>query len=454
MDTERDSDGAEEAAAPDHGESDSRTGPSTGYSNGGPRWRRQGASQDRSGAARPRGSSYLPDKLSLRARLTLIYGMLFFAAGSLLVLVNYVVVAGILNQFDLLLVVQGDQLVPDQQVADQLKAQLIESVLGDLTRYSIIGLVVVGLLAVILGYVVAGRALSPLHRITRTARRLSERSLHERIALGGPDDEIKELADTFDGMLARLDHAFDAQRRFVANASHELRTPLAINRTLLEVALADPDASADLKAIARTLMETNTRHERLIEGLLFLAKSDRELSARSPVDLNEVATTVLGQLSEEVSEAGLQLRTDLHPAPMVGDPVLLERLVANLVENAIRYNTTDGEVIVRVGPHDGAAAVQVENPGPVIPAYEVSDLFDPFRRGSGDRVSSRNSAGLGLSIVRSVVRAHGGELRAWPRPGGGLVVTARFPESATTTDPERRTDPDGIVSVPTTQASN
>lgn len=436
------------SSAPGQGPARSQPEAATG-GNTGPRWRIQGATDEHVTNARPRGSSHLPDKLSLRARLTLIYGMLFFAAGSLLILVNYIVVASILNQFDLLLVVQGDQLVPDEQVADALRAQLIESVLGDLTRYSIIGLVVVGLLAVVLGYVVAGRALSPLHRITRTARRLSERSLHERIALGGPDDEIKELADTFDGMLARLDHAFDAQRRFVANASHELRTPLAINRTLLEVALADPEASADLKAIARTLMETNTRHEKLIEGLLFLAKSDRELSSRSPVDLREVASTVLGQLAEEVREAGLRLRIDLHTASLAGDPVLLERLVANLLENAIRYNTSDGEVIVRVGRHDGVPAIQVENPGPVIPAYEVSGLFDPFRRGSGDRVSGRNSAGLGLSIVRSVVRAHGGELRAWPRPNGGLVVTARFPTGEANMPREHHTDPDGVVSVPT-----
>lgn len=395
---------------------------------GGPAWRRLVPLEEPAPQGGGQGVSHSPDKISLRARLTLIYGMLFFAAGSLLVLVNYVIVATILGgrvNIDVLEV--NDVLVYEGPLLERAKQELIDGILGALTRYSIIALVVIGLLAVALGYFVAGRALSPLHKITRTARRLSERSLHERIALGGPDDEIKELADTFDDMLARLHHAFDSQRRFVANASHELRTPLAINRTLLEVALGDPEASADLKAVGRTLMETNTRHERLIEGLLFLAKSDRELSAQTAVDLGEVSHTVLSQLNREITEAGLALRADVHQAPMVGDPVLLERLVANLLENAIRYNTEEGEIVIRSGTHDGAPAVQVENPGQVIAAYEVKGLFEPFRRGSGDRVQSRHSAGLGLSIVRSVVRAHNGELRAWPRPGGGLVVTVRFP---------------------------
>ena len=226
------------------------------------------------------------DNLSLRARLTLIYGMLFFAAGSVLVLVNYLIVALLLNA-----------LLTEDSAAELLAHRdLIEEVLTLVTRFSLLALFLVGLLAVALGYVVAGRALSPLQKITRIARRLSERSLHERIALSGPEDEIRELADTFDGMLERLDRAFDGQRRFVANASHELRTPLAISRTLLEVALSAPDVSSDLKTVGQTLLETNARHERLIDGLLLLAKSDRELEVRARVDLGEVVGTVLSQL--------------------------------------------------------------------------------------------------------------------------------------------------------------
>ncbi|GAA3757999.1 signal transduction histidine kinase [Spinactinospora alkalitolerans] len=390
-------------------------------------WRRLSAPPVEPAAAQGSVSgrvTHLSDNISLRMRFTLIYGMLFFAAGSLLVLLNYVIVAGILDSLDFTVAGAYDL---DPVIVEEAKNSFIESVLGQISRFSILALVIVGFLALALGYAVAGRALSPLHKITRTARRLSERSLHERIALSGPDDEIRELADTFDAMLERLDRAFDGQRRFVANASHELRTPLAINRTLLEVALADPEATPDLKTIGRTLLETNSRHERLIDGLLFLARSDRELDVRTLVDLGEVSSTVLSQLAARIEESGLTVRSDLRGAPVTGDPVLLERLVANLVENALRYNVADGEITVRSGINEGAPAVQVENSGPVIPAYEIEGLFEPFRRSAGDRVRSKNSAGLGLSIVRSVVRAHGGTVVAWPRAGGGLVVTVRFP---------------------------
>ncbi|MDT0302985.1 sensor histidine kinase [Streptomonospora wellingtoniae] len=401
-------------------------------------WRRLSAEPATASAKPPGpvtgGVHRFADNISLRARLTLIYGMLFFAAGSLLVLLNYIIVAGLLDNLNFTMP------NADPVELQMRKTEFIESVLAEMTRYSVIALVIVGLLAVGLGYFVAGRALSPLHKITRIARRLSERSLHERIALSGPDDEIRELADTFDGMLERLDRAFDGQRRFVANASHELRTPLAINRTLLEVALSDPEASADLKTVGRTLLETNSRHERLIDGLLFLAKSDRELDVRTAVDMAEVVGSVLSQLSEELAKADLTPRTDLRPAAVVGDPVLLERLVANLVENALRYNAADGEITVRSGIYEGSPAIQVENAGPVIAGYEIEGLFEPFRRASGDRVKSGRSAGLGLSIVRSVVRAHGASVSVWPRQGGGLVVTVRFPaaETGDTTAPAGR----------------
>jgi signal transduction histidine kinase len=197
---------------------------------------------------------------------------------------------------------------------------------------------------------------------------------------------------------------------------------------VLEVALGDPEASPDLKVLARTLLGTNARNEHLIEGLLLLARSERELSVRKEVDLREVAQTASDQLAGFAEENKVQVRTSLYSARTTGDPVLLERCVSNLVENAIKYNVPEsGEVWVRSGLLDGGAVVQVANTGPHVPAYEVDDLFEPFRRLNADRVDSARGAGLGLSIVRAVVRAHGGTVTAVPREGGGLVVTVRLP---------------------------
>ncbi|ACY97270.1 MULTISPECIES: sensor histidine kinase [Thermomonospora] len=365
----------------------------------------------------------LPGRVSVRLRLTLLYGVLFLLAGLLLLFITHVLLAQVLDSVfpPGLQVHTPGGLIIETEV---LKSRAMKELFGR----SMLVLAGVGVMALVLGYFVADRALSPLQKVTATARRLSESTLHERIALEGPADEIKELADTFDAMLERLGNAFDAQRRFVANASHELRTPLAINRTLLEVALGDPEASPDLKAVGRTLLANNARHERLIEGLLLLARSERELTTRVPVDLAEVVTTVLKTLGDAAEEAGITVHTELASGTTLGDPVLLEHLVSNLVDNAIKHNTGEGgQVWVRAGVLDGSAAVQVENTGPVVPAYEVDQLFEPFRRLQQDRVESAKGSGLGLSIVRSVVRAHRGHVYATPRPGGGLVVTARMP---------------------------
>jgi signal transduction histidine kinase len=374
------------------------------------------------------------DRMSIRVRLTLTYGSLFFAAGAFLLAVMYVFARTALNDgFRLFLTVPDD--VP-QDVIQYWRGQIVvqrhaatNAVLGNLLWKSLLALIGVGILALILGYFVADRALRPVQKMTATARKLSETSLaHERIDLQGPDDELKELADTFDAMLTRLNRAFDAQRRFVDNASHELRTPLAINRTVLEVALGDPKASEDLKVLGRTLLGTNARNEHLIEGLLLLARSERELSVRKPVDVREVARTAVDQLTSFAQEGGVVLHSDLYSAPTNGDPVLLERCVANLVENGIKYNVPEsGQLWVRTGILDGGSVVQVANTGPHVPAYEVDDLFEPFRRLNADRVDSARGAGLGLSIVRAVVRAHGGSVRAVPRDDGGLVVTVRLP---------------------------
>jgi signal transduction histidine kinase len=369
----------------------------------------------------------LPGRVSVRLRLTIMYGGMFFVAGALLLCVTYVIVGQILNVvlpdgFSLFYPATGQTID-----SETLKDQTLDMMLGR----SLVALLGVGVLALVLGYFVADRALAPLQKVTTTARLLSESTLHERIALTGPEDEIKELADTFDAMLDRLSQAFDSQRRFVANASHELRTPLAINRTLLEVALTDPDVSDDLKAVGRTLLATNARHERLIDGLLLLARTERELTTRTPVDLSDVTTTVLESVSRADNLPDVTMTTELTPARTIGDPVLLEHLVSNLVENAIKHNIDDdgaaGEVFVRTGVLDGFAAMQIENTGPIVPGYEVDRLFEPFRRLHTDRVESAKGAGLGLSIVRSVVNAHRGVVYATPRAGGGLIVTVRLP---------------------------
>ncbi|WP_243718785.1 HAMP domain-containing sensor histidine kinase [Actinomadura sp. KC06] len=404
----------------------------TETSGGGP-WRRPGPQQVPQPAQAPKGMwrgdgggtfgemKALP-RMSVRLRLTLLYGLLFFMAGALLLFVMSVLMADILGGVKVI----GFNISDEEAAA--LQRQFVEQTMRQLVGRSLLALGGVGVITLVLGWFVADRALSPLQRVTTTARRLSESTLHERIALEGPDDEIKELADTFDAMLERLGMAFDSQRRFVANASHELRTPLAINRTLLEVALGDPDVSDDLRAVGRTLLATNARHERLIEGLLLLARSERELATRTPVDLAEVATTVLEHSARGDHDLDVSVHPELTSGKALGDPVLLEHLVSNLVENAIKHNVEDGgELWIRTGMLEGYATIQVENTGPAVPAYEVERLFEPFRRLNADRVESAKGAGLGLSIVRSVVLAHRGAVYAAPRPGGGLIVTVRLP---------------------------
>ncbi|MED7922746.1 HAMP domain-containing sensor histidine kinase [Nonomuraea sp. LP-02] len=369
----------------------------------------------------------LPGKVSIRWRLTLTYGALVFVASAVLLFSVYSIVAQAIDRNWPALSWWNAR---DELIWRQSRQDAVAAAQDALLRSSVMALVGVGILSLIIGYFVADRALRPVARMTATARRLSESTLaHQRIALEGPNDELKELADTFDAMLARLNVAFDTQRRFVANASHELRTPLTINRTVLEIALSDPEASEDLKALGRTLLEVNARNEKLIEGLLLLARSERELAVRKPLDVRDVAQTAVEQLAPFAEEHGVTVSTELVSAPTVGDPVLLERCVSNLVENAVKYNIPqNGKVWVRAGMVDDAVVVQVANTGQHVPAYEVNSLFEPFRRLHADRVDSGKGAGLGLSIVRAVVQAHGGNVAAVPRDGGGLVVTIRLPK--------------------------
>jgi signal transduction histidine kinase len=281
-----------------------------------------------------------------------------------------------------------------------------------------------------LGWLVAGRALRPVHQITATARRLSEQTLHERIGLDGPDDELKELADTFDAMLARLDRAFASHRRFVANASHELRTPLATERVLMDEALANPDAGvAELRSTLSGLRASNEQTERLIDALLVLARSERGVHRWVPTDLSSLAAQAVERARAEAAGHGVELRTQLFPAVTTGDPTLLERLIGNLVENGIRHNRTSGWLEVATDTWQGRPRVAVANSGRVLDPESVPTLFEPFRRGGADRVGTDGGFGLGLSIVRSVVEAHGGRIDAVAPPDGGLRVVVVLPPS-------------------------
>jgi len=386
---------------------------------------------------------------TIRVRLTLLYAGAFFLAGAALVAVLYFFLGQALDRQVTAQVGITKHLPastptePGSQQAAHAAQQALRAqferdrndTLNTMLITSLVALGVVGVVAGGFGWLLAGRALHPLQQITTTARRVAGRSLHERIALGGPDDEIKELADTFDAMLERLDRSFDSQRRFVANASHELRTPLTINRSLIEVALDNPQAGESLRQLGGTLLAVNERHERLIDGLLTLASSEQGITDPIPVGLADIARHLTTEAEAVARAAGVRIRTALQPAPVAGDPVLLERLTQNLLDNAIRYNLADhGEITVTTGMDDDSAYLTVENAGPPVPPYEVPALFEPFRRlpaterlADSTTISTSRGAGLGLSIVRSVAQAHGGEVSAAPREDGGLTVRVRLP---------------------------
>ncbi|WP_250000798.1 HAMP domain-containing sensor histidine kinase [Actinoplanes sp. M2I2] len=369
-------------------------------------------------------------RLTVRGRLTLVYGGLFVLAGLVLLGATAVLVSQRLPN----VLAKSERTAPLPGVAGDLTEtrQYFEAsasgAVSTLLSQGGIALLVVSAAAIALGWLIAGRMLHPLQQITATARRIADapdadRGLHERIALTGPDDEIKELADTFDIMLARLDHSFDGQRRFIASASHELRTPLTLNRTLLEVALTQEAAPEQVRQLGTTLLAINDRHGRLIDGLLLLAQSERPVAERSYVDLADIVDHVA------VSDT-VKVITEPGEATVSGNPVLLERLVQNLVENGVRHNLpANGWVRVRTGSRaDGWAVLEVSNSGPVVPRYEVPGLFEPFHRYGTERLHA-SGAGLGLSIVRAVARAHGGEARADARDEGGLIVTVTLPRA-------------------------
>ncbi len=379
---------------------------------------------------------------TIRLRLTVLYGVVFLITGAVLLTIGYLLVrsnlqgrhalrAEVLRDLGitsppagrLFGFTPGSQFA---QVAHAVQAQVTNDALHRLVIEYLFALGVMTMIAVGTGWLLAGRVLRPLRDITAAARRVSGENLGERIALTGPSDELKELADTFDGMLGRLDAAFASQRHFVANASHELRTPLAIMRTEVDVALADPDANPhELRAMGEGVRETIDRTERLIESLLVLARSEAATGHDEPVDLAALAADCITDLHARAEEYRIAILAELEPAWTRGEPGLLERMIANLVDNGIRHNVPGGHLEIRSGVRDGQVTLAVANGGPVIPRDEAEHLLEPFRR----LERTAGGVGLGLSIVRSVVHAHGGTIDVIAPETGGLELRITLPRS-------------------------
>ncbi|MFI8802982.1 sensor histidine kinase [Micromonospora chalcea] len=371
---------------------------------------------------------------TLRLRLTLLNGVLLVGAGAILVLLAWLLVRDALRPTDELLpgttVVLTDGRTLD---AGQWQRQLVDAASQELLVKGLLALVAISVVGVAGAYLVAGRALRPLHQVTATARRLGEATLDERIGWSGADDEVAELAETFDAMLDRISGAFEAQKRFVANASHELRTPLAVMRTEIDVTLSDDDADlAEYRRMAGVVRDASERANGLVDALLVLARSEaqtgRRLARRAESDLAVGTANALSAVSREVERIGLKVHTSLRPAPVVGDPGLLDRLAGNLVENAVRYNHLHGRIWVRTGTDGQRSWLVVGNTGFEVAPADVPGLFEPFRRGGQERTGARGS-GLGLSIVRAVCDAHGGTVKAVAQPGGGMEVTVTLPSA-------------------------
>ena len=305
-----------------------------------------------------------------------------------------------------------------------------DNTLNTLLVASLIGLGVATLASGALGWFISGRVLRPVRSITDTARRASELQLGERLALSGPDDELKELADTFDVMLERLDAAFASQRRFVANAAHELRTPLTAMRTAIEVTLAKPDRTPEqLEAMIARVQRSIDRADRTVEALLTLAISDRgPVAGQELVDLSTATEDALDAASAAIAERGISVDTALQPAPVRGDRVLIERMIGNLVDNAVRHNEADGWIHVATTQQDGTARFAIANTGPEVPDELIPTLFEPFGRAE-ERLNPVDGVGLGLSIARAISVAHGAAITARSRAGGGLDVTVELPVS-------------------------
>ena len=391
---------------------------------------------------------------TIRLRLTLIYGGLFLCSSVALLAITYVFVhhqytgtffvksgrqaviefqssrAGTVqvvpnNPFPV--PIGPKTLAPNAKLALAAAQGQSDAALHQLVVASLIAFAVMAMLSLWLGWMMAGRALRPLRTITETAREISASSLHRRLALTGPDDELKQLGSTVDGLLARLETSSEAQRQFVANASHELRTPLTLERTLLELALSDPNASIDsYRHTCEQLLAVGEQQERLIEALLTLSRSQRGLDGRQPVDL----AAITGVAAAAAEHDGIGLDTALAPADTTGNPRLVERLVANLLSNAIRHNVTGGHIGLATGTRGGHAILTVSNTGPKIPAGELDRLFQPFQRLDTTRTDGTSGLGLGLSIVQAIADAHDATITTRAPADGGLHVEVSFPAAA------------------------
>lgn len=355
-------------------------------------------------------------------RLTVMYAGMFLALGTAVIVVIFLLAragAGVEQS-------QSVAAAPGQGGGSVIHAAVQQHSADNarLLAVSWLALALTAVASAFLGWFAAGRVLRPLRKMTATARTISAGNLHERLALTGPDDEFRQLGDTVDDLLRRLEASFSAQRRFVANAAHELRTPLTLERTLLQVALADPSASAaTLRATCEELLVFGRGQERVLESLLTLASSERGLETSEEVDLAAVVERVLGRVNDQHPN----LRADLATATVRGDPPLLERLVANLVENALRHSRDEAPVEVRTSSGARHVVLSIANSGAPIDEGEVERLFEPFQRLEGNRTSPGDGHGLGLSIVRAIATAHDATVEARPRAEGGLAVTVSFP---------------------------
>jgi signal transduction histidine kinase len=374
---------------------------------------------------------------TLRLRLTLLNGILLVGAGVVLVLLAWLLVGDAMHPVDALqagsTVTLADGSTRD---AAQWQSGVVDHASSEVLVKGLTALIAIGIIGIAGAYAVAGRALRPLHRVTQTAQRLGEETLDQRIRYSGADDEVAELARTFDAMLDRLAAAFESQKRFVANASHELRTPLAVMRTEIDVTLSDDEADVDeYRRMAKVVRNASERANGLVDALLVLARSEaqsgRRLARKTPADLSMCVTNALSAVRSEAERLKLDVTTDLKPAPVVGDPSLLDRLAGNLIENAIRYNHLLGRLWLRTDTVDGQARLVVGNTGYEVEPVDVPGLFEPFRRGGWERTGARGS-GLGLSIVRAVCDAHGGTVSAVAQEGGGLEVTVSLPTADAT----------------------
>ncbi|SDI38890.1 sensor histidine kinase [Nonomuraea jiangxiensis] len=383
--------------------------------------------------------------MSLRLRFALACAGVFLVVGGLLVTVLYFVTrsnldyrASVLTPTKITYVRDGEGVYSVQRYSPPYELARSFAIRASATyqNTALAGVRDIGGLAVLagtgaafgLGWRTAGVVLRPLRKVNESARRVAQsHDLTQRIAYRGPRDEVRELTDSYDTMLDRLARAFDGQRKFVANASHELRTPLTINRTLVDVAVRRPDATEDVRRLGESLLVVNTRHERLIDGLLALAEGEQAVLDRRPFDLADVAEHVLDQAAAEAEEREVTMHRLLDPAPTTGEAVLVERLVQNLVENAVRHNHAKGEVWVTTRRRAERVELVVANTGLQVPPYEIETIFEPFRRLHGDRLRSERGSGLGLSIVRVITEAHGGTVSARPRDEGGLMITVELP---------------------------